>query len=223
MPETALPTARPAVPHELASGRILAILRGDHEPDVAHRIGQVLVGCGITAVEVTANSRHAAACIGALATIRELQVGAGTVVDTTGAQQVRAAGARFLVTPVVGEEVIGEAARDGVPVIAGALSPTEMWGARCAGAAAVKLFPAACVGPEHLSAVRGPFPQIAVVPTGGVDDTNAAAYLRLGAVAVAAGSWLVPARSADLSLEQLADRAGRLRAAVDAVPVRGVE
>jgi 2-dehydro-3-deoxyphosphogluconate aldolase/(4S)-4-hydroxy-2-oxoglutarate aldolase len=205
------------------TGRILAILRGDHEPDIAHRIGQVLVGCGITAVEVTTNSRHAAACIGALATIRELQVGAGTVVDTTGAQQARAAGARFLVTPVVGEEAIGEAARDGVPVIAGALSPTEMWRAWCAGAATVKLFPAACVGPEYLSAVRGPFPQIAVVPTGGVDDTNAAAYLRLGAVAVAAGSWLVPARSVDLSLEQLADRAGRLREAVDAVPVSGVE
>lgn len=223
MPEMAPPRARPAVPHELATGRILAILRGDHEPDVAHRIGQVLVGCGITAVEVTANSRHAVACIRALATIRDLQVGAGTVVDTTGAQQARAAGARFLVTPVVGEEVIGEAAHDGVAVIVGALTPTEMWRAWCAGAAAVKLFPAAGVGPEYLSAVRGPFPQIAVVPTGGVDDTNAAAYLRAGAVAVAAGSWLVPARSADLSLDRLADRAGRLRAAVDAVPVRGVE
>jgi 2-dehydro-3-deoxyphosphogluconate aldolase/(4S)-4-hydroxy-2-oxoglutarate aldolase len=118
-------------------------------------------------------------------------VGAGTVVTAQDAREARAAGAEFIVTPGLGAGV-GEARALGLPVIAGALTPSEVIAARAAGADAVKLFPASAMGgSEYLRALRAPFPDVPFVPVGGVDAQSARRYLELGAVAVGVGSPLI--------------------------------
>jgi 2-dehydro-3-deoxyphosphogluconate aldolase/(4S)-4-hydroxy-2-oxoglutarate aldolase len=100
------------------------------------------------------------------------------------------AGASYLVTPAV-TEAVAEGRRLGLPVLAGAFTPTEVVAAISAGATAVKLFPAFLGGEAYLRALREPFPDIAFVPVGGIGPSEAAGYLRAGAVAVGAGSPLV--------------------------------
>lgn len=203
------------VPTEISEGRILVILRGDYLPEMAQSLGRALLGVGITAIEVTDNSAHAAACIEALSALGGLAVGAGTVLDPATVDRARGAGATFIVTPNTDPELISYASSAGLPVLAGAFTPTEALAAWRAGAAAVKLFPAENLGTGFIRALQGPFPQIPVIPTGGVDDGNAGDYLRAGALAVAVASWLTPQRSADLSLPEFTRRAEALRLAVD--------
>ena len=118
-------------------------------------------------------------------------VGVGTVLTADQADDAIDAGAQFLVTPSVSEGVASVAAARDVPVIMGALSPTEVRAALDLGAAAVKIFPARAVGPDYLRDLHGPFPAIPLIPSGGVNAGNAAAYLRAGAVAVTAGTDVV--------------------------------
>jgi 2-dehydro-3-deoxyphosphogluconate aldolase / (4S)-4-hydroxy-2-oxoglutarate aldolase len=101
------------------------------------------------------------------------------------------AGARFLVTPAVREAVAGVAAARNVPVIMGAYTPTEVMAAVDLGAAAVKIFPARTGGPDYLRDLRGPFPGVALIPSGGISAGNAASYLAAGATAVTAGTDVV--------------------------------
>jgi 2-dehydro-3-deoxyphosphogluconate aldolase / (4S)-4-hydroxy-2-oxoglutarate aldolase len=123
------------------------------------------------------------------------------------------AGAGFLLTPAAGSGA--DAAHDaGVPVLAGALSPSEVWAAHEAGAAAVKLFPASLGGPAYLRALRDPFPDVPLVPVGGVDTGAAVAYLAAGAVAVGVGSPLLGDAVTGGDLGALAERVARFREAV---------
>jgi 2-dehydro-3-deoxyphosphogluconate aldolase/(4S)-4-hydroxy-2-oxoglutarate aldolase len=102
------------------------------------------------------------------------------------------AGARFLVTPDVNEEV-AQAARDlDVPVFLGALTPTEVARAAALGSVAVKIFPARAFGPGYLGDLHGPFPGLPLLPSGGVSEANAIEFLGAGAVAVCAGTSVVP-------------------------------
>ncbi len=181
-------TTRPPLPVQLQRVPVLAILRGlDTEATLA-RV-DVLAKAGIGAVEVTLDSP------GALETIRALRrrddglmAGAGTVMDAVAARRAVDAGAELLVSPHVDPAVtcVGTEARIGH--LPGALTPTEIVAAWRSGATAVKLFPAGHGGPAMVRALRGPLPDIPLVPTGGVDATNAACYLRAGATAVAVGS-----------------------------------
>jgi 2-dehydro-3-deoxyphosphogluconate aldolase/(4S)-4-hydroxy-2-oxoglutarate aldolase len=118
-------------------------------------------------------------------------IGAGTVLDVAAADAVVAAGARFLVMPHVDPELVRWSAERGVPAFPGAMTPTEVLGAWRAGAAAVKVFPAATLGPRYLRELRGPLDEVPLLPTGGIDASNAADFLAAGAVAVAAGGWLM--------------------------------
>jgi 2-dehydro-3-deoxyphosphogluconate aldolase/(4S)-4-hydroxy-2-oxoglutarate aldolase len=133
-----------------------------------------------------------------------LLVGAGTVLDVEGASAAVDAGATFLVMPVTDVEVIRWAAEREVPVFPGALSPTEVLAAWRAGASAIKLFPASVGGPALLRELRGPFPDIPLMPTGGVTADNARALIDAGAVAVGVGSWLAGAPD-DATLRARAD------------------
>jgi len=119
-----------------------------------------------------------------------LVVGAGTVLDVEQARLAVEAGARFLVSPVVDEAVIGEALAAGVAVMPGTHTPTEMIRAHRAGAHLQKLFPAPGAGPAFVRACLGPLPFLRIVPTNDVDASNAAAYLRAGAFAVGLGNKL---------------------------------
>jgi 2-dehydro-3-deoxyphosphogluconate aldolase/(4S)-4-hydroxy-2-oxoglutarate aldolase len=119
-------------------------------------------------------------------------VGAGTVLTGAEARDVIAAGAQFVVTPVVAPEVIEVCIAAGVPCLCGAQTATEALAAHTNGAEFVKVFPARLGGPAFIRDLLGPLPFLKIVPTGGIEASNARAYLDAGAVAVGSGSSLIP-------------------------------
>lgn len=143
-------------------------------------------------------------------------LGAGTVLDAETARACMLAGARFVVSPIVDEPTITCCRTYGVPVLAGALSPTEVVRAWRAGAAMVKVFPCGAVGgPSYLKALRGPLPQIPLLPTGGVSLDTVGAFIEAGAAAVGAGGDLADvARIREGNAGAIADRARRYVEAV---------
>jgi 2-dehydro-3-deoxyphosphogluconate aldolase/(4S)-4-hydroxy-2-oxoglutarate aldolase len=185
---------RPAIPAAILAGRVVAIGR-NLDPEGALRIGQVLADTGVPAFEVTLQGDGAFDAIRALRSGlgERLLIGAGTVLDIEGADAAVGAGATFLVMPVTDVEVIAWGAERGVPVFPGALSPTEVLTAWRAGASAIKLFPASVGGAALLRELHGPFPDIPLMPTGGVTADNARSLIDAGAVAVGVGSWLAGA------------------------------
>ncbi len=202
---------RPPIPPAIVTGRVIAIGRNLY-PERALRTGEVLAATGVPAFEVTLQGTGA---LDAIRALREtlgdrLVVGAGTVLDVEGAEAAVEAGATFLVMPVTDPAVVTWAVERGVPVFPGALSPTEVLTAWRAGASAVKLFPASVGGPALLRELRGPFPDIPLMPTGGISADNARSLVDAGAVAVGVGSWLTGAPD-DASLRA---RATALMAAV---------
>jgi Entner-Doudoroff aldolase len=146
---------------------------------------------------------------------RDLVVGAGTVLTVDDARKAVESGAQFLVSPVVDEAVIRAAADLGVAMLPGAFTPTEMLRAHRAGAPLVKLFPAPHDPPAWLRQVLGPLPFLKIVPTAGVDESNAKAQLSAGAFAVGFVSSLFPAELlAKGDWTGIEERARRLRAAI---------
>jgi len=122
----------------------------------------------------------------------EIIMGAGTVLDTETGRAALLAGAQFIVSPILNLDLIHLAHRYSALVIPGTMSPTEILTAWNAGADMVKVFPAAQLGgPEYIKAVRGPLPQILLVPTGGVNLQNAGAFIKAGAAALGVGGELV--------------------------------
>jgi 2-dehydro-3-deoxyphosphogluconate aldolase/(4S)-4-hydroxy-2-oxoglutarate aldolase len=163
--------------------RASAILRTSIPEAVAPAMAAAVRG-GFRVVELTMNTPDVLEHISTLAARTELVVGAGTVLSPEAARAAVGAGARFLVSPVVDEAVIEEAARLGVAVMPGTHTPTEMLRAHRAGAQLQKLFPAPGLGPAFVRATLGPLPFLRIVPTSGVDEHNAAAWLSAGAFAV---------------------------------------
>ncbi len=176
----------------MAADRVVSVVRADQSFDIAALLA-ALTGGGIRTVELTLTTPGILTDLAAadLSRVPEAVLGVGTVLTTEQAEDAIDAGARFLVTPCVSEGVARTAAARDVPVIMGALSPTEVRAALTLGAAAVKIFPARAVGPDYLRDLHGPFPGIPLIPSGGVNAGNAAAYLRAGAVAVTAGTDVV--------------------------------
>jgi 2-dehydro-3-deoxyphosphogluconate aldolase/(4S)-4-hydroxy-2-oxoglutarate aldolase len=175
---------------------VVAVVRLD-DLSKAVPLTEVLVAGGVRAVEFTFTNPAAAAAITAArdALGDRALIGAGSVLDTETARVAILAGAAFVVTPTVSLPVIEICNRYGVATVIGALTPTEILTAWQAGATYVKVFPASQGGPRYLRDVRGPLPQIKLIPTGGVDAANAGDFIRAGAIAVALGSNLVDARS----------------------------
>jgi 2-dehydro-3-deoxyphosphogluconate aldolase / (4S)-4-hydroxy-2-oxoglutarate aldolase len=193
---------------------VMAILRsGDAagliEPALA------LFEAGIGLVEISLTTPGACAAIEQLAARKpeHSRIGAGTVLTVADVADVAAAGAQFVVTPALAESV-PESVRRGLPVAAGALTPTEVLTAHRAGASVVKVFPASLGGPAYLKALRAPFPDIALLAVGGIGIAETAEYLRAGARAVGIGSPLLADAASGGDLAALADRArGYLAAA----------
>ncbi|MEW2401126.1 bifunctional 4-hydroxy-2-oxoglutarate aldolase/2-dehydro-3-deoxy-phosphogluconate aldolase [Streptomyces sp. NPDC046862] len=215
-------TARPAPTPQLDRTRVMAILRSADATGLP-AAARALAAGGITCLEVTLTTSGA---LDALARIRdelgpEVAVGAGTVITTGDARDALAAGAEFLVAPVVDTDVIRDAADSGIPCYPGAWTPTEVFTAWRAGAAAVKLFPASTGGPAHLRQLRAPLPDVPLVAVGGVGVDQARDYLDAGAHAVGIGSPLL--RGADRNpapdaLDALTARARTLLATIRAKP-----
>jgi 2-dehydro-3-deoxyphosphogluconate aldolase/(4S)-4-hydroxy-2-oxoglutarate aldolase len=149
---------------------------------------------GIPIVEITMTVPGAIETIRRLAAERgrEMLIGAGTVLDAASAEACVAAGAQFLVTPGFDRDTVQFARQKDVVIMAGALTPTEIMAARKAGADFVKIFPCSNVGgAKYIKALRGPFPDVPLVPTGGVNLDTAAEFLKAGSAALGIGGELV--------------------------------
>jgi len=195
----------------IAADRILAVVRAPRIPDPAELCAALASG-GIRAVEFTFTTPNLPGILAAAAHARVAgqHIGAGTVVTAEQAEAAIDAGAEFLVTPAVRPEVAAVAERRGVPVFLGAFTPTEVMQAIDLGAAAVKIFPASALGPRYLKDLHGPFPDVRLVPSGGVSSGNARAFLDHGAFAVCCGTEVVPpATVAAGGHEQIARLAAR--------------
>ena len=171
---------------------ILVILRHLEQCHLAP-LTQVLRRAAIDTVEITLNTANAPQLIAELRALAgsELTVGAGTVLTTAQLQSALDAGAEFIVTPVVNTAVIRACTHQSLPVLPGALTPTEVWQAWELGATLVKVFPAATVGPDYFRALRGPFTDIKLMAVGGINAGNLRDYFIAGANAIAVGSSIV--------------------------------
>lgn len=148
---------------------------------------------GIPIVEITMTVPGALEVIAELVrTAPEILVGAGTVLDEEAARKCADAGAKFLVSPGFDAPTVAAARQMDLLIMAGALTPGEVMAAAKAGADFVKVFPCGSVGgPDYIKALRGPFPHVPLVPTGGVNLNTAADYIRSGATALGVGGELV--------------------------------
>src|SRR5215211_1233029 len=197
---------------DVESSGVVAIVRLD-DLSRAVPLTEALLRGGVTAVEFTFTNRLAARVIESVrdAVGEAIAVGAGTVLDSETARIAILAGAQFVVTPTLKTSVIELCRRYAVPTVIGAFTPTEMLTAWEAGATYVKVFPASVGGPGYLKDVRGPLPQLKLIPTGGVSVDNAGDFIRAGAVAIAVGSNLVDAKTvADENWTVIEDRAREL-------------
>jgi 2-dehydro-3-deoxyphosphogluconate aldolase / (4S)-4-hydroxy-2-oxoglutarate aldolase len=198
----------------LGPGSLIGIVRFHEGGDVPGTMAALVHG-GIEQVEVTIDTPGALdAVAGAAGEGRT--VGVGTIVDSEQVRAAAAAGAQFVVSPGLVPEVIETALTLGLEPIPGVFTATEILTASAAGARVMKLFPASAGGPSYLRALRGPFPTIAIIPTGGVRIEEVQAYLEAGATAIALGSDLVGrvAPRSDADLEWIAAQAARAVAAV---------
>ena len=201
---------------------IIAVLRAsaatDYDPVV-----DALAENGVRSIELTLSTPGTFEHLPALLTRvgDDVEVGIGTIVTVRQAEFAIAAGAHYLVTPIVNLDVIALAVREGIPVFPGGLTPTELYGAWAAGATAVKIFPAETVGPQYGSHLRGPFPDLEFVPSGGIGLEDIPRWLNAGALAVSLGGPLVGDALKGGSLVALAERAQRVTTlAADALAQR---
>ena len=207
-----------AIVARIKSERAVAVIRTDSIERALGAANAVAAG-GFRAIEITFSFAGAADAIAKLADNNDsdLLLGAGTILNRDQVREAVSAGARFLVSPCVLPEVIDAAHELQVAIIPGAFTPTEIYTAYSLGADIVKIFPAVKFGPEFLRAVRGPLPNIPIMPTSGVDASNVAEWFRAGAVAVGAvSSVLEPELIRSGNWSELTKRAREFIAAVRA-------
>lgn len=168
---------------------VIGILRGI-DPDMIHPIAEISIASGLRAIEITMNTENAPSLIKSLieATSGRLAVGAGTVLSLKELKMALDAGASFIVSPVLVDEVAGYCVKEGIPFFPGALTPQEIFNAWRAGAAMVKIFPASVVGPAYFKEIKGPFNDIELLACGGVNALNIKDYFLNHASAVAFGT-----------------------------------
>jgi len=217
---TAQPTApsrsRPAPSSVLLNTRVVAVLRADHAADYAPVIEALQRG-GVLSMELTLSTP------GVWEELPRLQerfgdaveIGVGTVTTAAEAETALDLGAAYVVTPVMEPAVIDACVRRGVPVFPGGLTPTELFAGWSRGATAVKVFPASTVGAAYVGQLRGPFPDLQVIPSGGIAINDAAAWIRAGATAVSLGGPLLGDAFKGGDLAELTDRARQVRRVVD--------
>jgi 2-dehydro-3-deoxyphosphogluconate aldolase / (4S)-4-hydroxy-2-oxoglutarate aldolase len=203
---------RAPIDHLIASA-VIPVVRTSTD-EFAARAVEWLEEAGYTTFEITLSVPGALDLIGTLRRREGFVVGAGTVLTAAEAEACLGAGAQFIVSPVLAEEVLGVCAEAGVPALIAGLTPDEVYRAWRLGASAVKVFPASSAGgPAHVKALRSVFPEIPLFPTGGVDQGNLNAYFDAGADCLGIGGDLVS--DAILQRELAADWIARARAYLD--------
>jgi 2-dehydro-3-deoxyphosphogluconate aldolase/(4S)-4-hydroxy-2-oxoglutarate aldolase len=199
--------------------KVIAVVRLETSAQLL-QVARAIKAGGIEVIEFTMTTPEALSMIEETGRVLgdDVLLGAGTVLDAETARLAIVAGARFLVSPTLSSETIETCHRHDAVAIPGTLTPTEILTAWKWGADLVKVFPARVGGPEYISDVLAPLPQVRLVPTGGVGPSNAGEYLRAGAKAVAVGSALVnDALVAEGDFALLTERARQLVAAVSGV------
>lgn len=195
---------------------LVAVLRGP-DPDTTLKMVAALVAGGVEGIEITYTTPRAAEVVASLDRTYgdRILLGMGTLIEPAQAAEAQAAGARYLVSPHCEPELAKAMSATGLPALIGALTPTEVMQAHRLGADVIKIFPGSLVGPEYLKSLRGPFPHIQMMPTGGVSLENVADWFAAGAVAVGAGGELCPTAWAKAG--RFDDITGRAREFVQAV------
>ena len=173
---------------------VVAVIRLQ-DPDRLRGVIDALGAGGVRALEVTMTVPRAIQLIDAIAPglPAEFVIGAGTILDPETARAAILAGARFVVGPVFNRAVVDLCHRYDVAVMPGCFTPTEILQAWDAGADVVKVFPATALGPSYFKDIRGPLPQVKLMPTGGVTLENAGDWIAAGAVAIGAGTAMIDA------------------------------
>jgi len=194
--------------------KVVAVVRLK-DAGVLRRVVEAIREGGVRCIEITMTIPGALDVIKTLSADDSLDivVGAGTVLGAAAAEAVIEAGARFVVSPVLDEDVIRVCRSRDMFVVPGAFSPTEIVRARSAGADIVKVFPAASLGPGFFKDIRGPFPDILLMPTGGITIENARSFIDQGACCVAIGTALLDKKL--IAESRWADLAQRARYLVE--------
>lgn len=171
---------------------ILAILRGVKEIELKPLI-ETFINSGIDTIEITMNTNNVEELIKKAIEYSDgkLVVGAGTVLSMEQLNIALRAGAQFIVTPVVNEDIVKACVENDIPVFPGALTPTEIWKAWILGATMVKVFPAGAFGSKYFKDVLGPLDSVKLMAVGGVNEKNIKDYFNAGASAVAIGGSLM--------------------------------
>ncbi|HAF60703.1 MAG TPA: 2-dehydro-3-deoxyphosphogluconate aldolase [Anaerolineaceae bacterium] len=172
---------------------LIAVIRGPSQ-ELTIKMVEALVAGGVTNIEITYSTP------GAIEVVRSLNnkfdekilLGMGTLTKEHQAQEAKQAGASFIVSPICEKSLVQGMVASGLVVMAGALTPTEIVQAYQCGSDIVKVFPGSLVGPGYIKALKGPFPEIPVMPTGGVSIDNISDWFATGVVAVGVGSELCP-------------------------------
>jgi 2-dehydro-3-deoxyphosphogluconate aldolase / (4S)-4-hydroxy-2-oxoglutarate aldolase len=209
-------TGRPSLSDRLTSSKVIAVLRGS-QVSALTPVCDVLVEEGILSLELTLTTP------GLLDALPEFvdryadsaDVGVGTILTESEARRAMDCGAQYLVTPTMNLPVIKLAAERQIAVFPGGLTPTELAAGWNAGATAVKIFPAATVGAAYLKHLRGPFPDLEAIPSGGVDLEATWEWLNAGAVAVSIGGPLLGDALKGGDLAALRDRCRAVRAVIN--------
>jgi 2-dehydro-3-deoxyphosphogluconate aldolase/(4S)-4-hydroxy-2-oxoglutarate aldolase len=196
---------------------LVVVVRAPKADDSLMKAIEAVCDGGVGAVEITFTVPDAVSVIGRVkeAFGDRVVLGAGTVVNPTDAVAAVNAGAKYVISPGTNANVISISKALGAAAIPGAFTPTEVMGAWSAGADLIKVFPASLGGPALVKALRGPFPHIPFVPTGGVDVVNIPEFIKVGSVAVAVGSNLFDKKM--VAAGDYAGLKGRASAFVEAV------
>ncbi|MHC6594350.1 bifunctional 4-hydroxy-2-oxoglutarate aldolase/2-dehydro-3-deoxy-phosphogluconate aldolase [Arthrobacter sp. C152] len=214
-PDHAPTAVRPCPSTVLRDTKAVAVLRARHASDYTPVIEALQRG-GVLSIELTLSTPGV---WDELPRLRErfgdgVEIGVGTVTDAADAETALDLGAAYIVTPVTDPAVISVCVDRGIPVYPGGLTPTELHAGWKLGATAVKVFPAATVGASYIAQLRGPFPDIQVIPSGGVNIDDVPAWIKAGALAVSLGGPLLGDAFKGGDLHELSSRARRVRALI---------
>ncbi len=195
---------------------LVAVIRGP-SPELTVQMVEALIAGGVCGIEITYSTPNAEEVVRLLDERfgEQILLGMGTLTKVEQARSAAAAGARFLVSPICDPDLARAMVASGLAVMVGALTPTEVELAYRLGSDVVKIFPGSLVGPAYVKALKGPFPQIPMMPTGGVSLENVKDWFAAGVVAVGAGSELCPPQWAkEGRFADITQRASQFAAAV---------
>lgn len=230
MPENISPTAQFKCQSPMNSSnwlkllrqhRIIAVIRTS-ELSLGRQMAQAMAASGIPLIEITWNSADAPKLICQLRQeLPHCTIGTGTILNQEQLRQAIDAGVQFIFTPHVEPALIASAVAADIPIVPGALSPTEIVTAWQAGASAVKVFPIQAVGgANYIKALQGPLGQIPLIPTGGVTLENAQEFLAAGAIAVGLSGELFPKSLINTGdWQEIANRAKTLKEQLTTEPI----